>query len=199
MPHAGMRSSLWPCLLGQDVPLHSLEKCVARGCLGIEVSLVGDEVARVDGFVDEFIAALVEFIAGVALDPFPNHLVLGLSGVEALPEVFVEDWLFVGLFPALFLPVGEPVFVQSIDDVFGIRVKHGFARFAQEFQCADGRHQLHAIVRGVPKGSVELLLKLSKDENSSESSGSGVSPSSSIGVNYDRFHREKMKAGNGLY
>jgi len=92
--------------------------------------LVGDEVSSVNGFVDEFIAALVEFIASVSLDPFPNHLVLRLSGVEALPEIFVEDWIFVGFFPSPFFPAGEPVFVQGIDDVFGIGVKRCLTGFA---------------------------------------------------------------------
>jgi len=50
----------------------------------------------------------------VAFDPVPVYLVLFLGGNEALPEVFVEDGLFEGCFPALLFPAFE----HGIDDVF---------------------------------------------------------------------------------
>lgn len=171
------------------------EEGVTGGFLGVEVALIGDVISGVDSLVDEFVAAFVEGVAGVAFDPFPIDLVDCDGGVEALPEVFVEDGFFVGFFPAAFFPAVEPVLGEGVDEVFGVGVDGDVTGFGEEFEGADGGHEFHAIVGGMIVGSVDLLAEFVEKENGSEASGPGVSAGAAIGINVDGFHWPKLGLG----
>src|SRR5690606_25701690 len=64
---------------------------------------------RLDRPPRQFVGAVVHDVVGVALDPFPAHLVSGGCGLERAPEVVVLDRLLVGGLPAVLLPAVNPL------------------------------------------------------------------------------------------
>ena len=66
-----------------------------------------------------FVAAVVFWILGVALDPVVVEFVLLGQGEQPLPEVGIQGGLLVALDPALFLPAPAPARLPRIDDILG--------------------------------------------------------------------------------
>src|SRR5882762_11546863 len=82
---------------------------------------------------------------GVALDPVPGDAVQPGETIELLPQVHVLHWFLVGGAPAAALPVRQP-FADSLLHVLRIGVDLDPARGLEQFQRADDRGELHAIV-----------------------------------------------------
>lgn len=79
------------------------------------ITHVFHQISRFHGEADEFVAAFVFFVASVAFHPIPLDFVRLDGGIEALPEVSVEDGFFVRFPPASFFPAREPIFADGID------------------------------------------------------------------------------------
>src|SRR5579862_9048487 len=103
----------------------SLESSVwiDRGKAGLEFPQKGLEPVRSEllaNFQDfgsgENIAAFVQLVAGVALEPFPGDAMSGGFRVEFFPEILVFHGRLGFGFPAKRLPVPEP-FGDAIADV----------------------------------------------------------------------------------
>ena len=108
----------------------------------------------------QLVAAVVELVVCVALDPVEVHRVDLAQLQKPLPKVRVQGGFFVRLYPALGLPLFGPALFQSVDDIFGIGVKLHNARLFQGLQRCDDPGELHAVVGGLRLPAGELPLKL---------------------------------------
>src|SRR6185295_13739554 len=89
-----------------------------------------------------------------------------LSGecIKAFPQVLVLHRLLVSSTPSPRLPPANPL-LNPFDHVLRIRI-HTRTRafFLQSLESTNRRSELHAIVRGVPLTTVELLLVLTGNQ-----------------------------------
>ena len=65
----------------------------------------------------KLIAAVIEFVLGVALDPVTADLMRIAQLQKLFPEVGVQRRLFIGLFPAVAPPRHRPALAERINDV----------------------------------------------------------------------------------
>ena len=72
-----------------------LQVALVKASVDIEVAAVGRRGGKL-------VAALVELMAGVTLNPDELNLVLAFGGEQALPQIAVLDRLLVGGLPAAF-------------------------------------------------------------------------------------------------
>ena len=136
----------------------------------------------------QLIAAVVELVVGVALDPVEVNSVGLAQRQKPLPEVGVQCGLFVRLHPALGLPAFGPALVQSVDDVFGVGVEFYDARLLQGFQGGDDPGELHAVVGGLRLAPGELPFKFPVLKNGPPASRPRVSRTGPIGIDGNCFH-----------
>src|SRR5690625_2518633 len=82
----------------------------------------------------------------MAARPAPADFVLRGQLEQAFPQITVFDGLAAGGFPAVALPVAEPVFREGVLQVLAVGRYFNAARFLQGFEGPDGSRQLHAVV-----------------------------------------------------
>ena len=78
--------------------------------------------------------------------PIEVHLVRLFRFQKTLPQVGILDRLILPTLPALFDPSLNPVLIECIDHILGIRIKLYLARSVERFQPPDDSHQLHPVI-----------------------------------------------------
>lgn len=115
--------------------------------------------ALVDGFRSQGIAALIEQVAAVALDPACGDFATVRQGKKLLPVFLIGHRLPRRINPALALPALTPL-GQALQGVLAIRHELYLSAFRDARQAFDGRYQLCNLVglRADIAASCELHL-----------------------------------------
>ena len=139
-------------------------------------------------FLDgEAVDHVVHLVAAVALDPLERDLVASgeIQADQWLPQVLVLDRLFIGGFPAIALPACQPL-RDAVAHVFGVRVEVDVTGFFEHVERLDGRHELHAIVRGAGLSPGEFLALRAVDQQGAPTARAiGVGLGAAVGVDRD--------------
>ena len=94
----------------------------------------------------KLVAALVEGIAGMPLDPLEGDPVLLAEGVKLQPKLLVFYVTACCGFPAVSFPVGDPVLGESIFEILAVGVKLRCCWGSEMGERGDGGSQFHAVV-----------------------------------------------------
>src|SRR5574340_1692299 len=135
----------------------------------------------------QLVAAVVVLVRSVSLRPGPQGCVFLRERVEFLPEILVDHRLLLRRNPAAPLPVLDPA-CNAVLHLLGIGDDLHFAGLLQRLQPLDGRHQFHAVVRGVGRTPPHLPFALVVTEDAGPSSGTGVAFAGAVGNQFYFFH-----------
>src|SRR5690606_40364328 len=120
-------------------------------------------------------------MARMSPDPLETHLVLGVYGQEALPEVGV---LLLG--KPLPRPIEHPALLHGVHHILAVANDGDLMTFALErLQRHDHRKQFHAVVRGAAETAPELLAVSPGLQHRAIAAGAGVAAGGTIGVYRD--------------
>lgn len=92
------------------------------------------------------VAAFIFGMTGMTLDPVELHIMLFKKRQKLFPEVYVQGRLFVGFYPALFLPPVNPALCYAVNDVFAVCCKDHTARFFKSRKPRNYAKKLHTVV-----------------------------------------------------
>ncbi len=124
-------------------------------------------------------------MSGVAFDPTEGDIVTRAHRQQSLPEIDVDGAVGLVAFPAVGLPARDPALRHRVDEVFRVAVERDLARVLQGFETGDGRHDLHAVVRGQAVPGTELLLVRTKPQHDAIPARPRVAQAPAIGVDTD--------------
>ena len=86
----------------------------------------------------ELIAPLILWMPSVSLEPVPVDGVCLYESIKGYPQLLIFNRLSVGGFPAVFLPVEDPL-SDPLSQILRVGVEIDFTRFLQRFKSFDSR------------------------------------------------------------
>ena len=135
----------------------------------------------------EPVAAFVFRVTGVSLHPVEGDLVLFEQREEPLPQVNIQRRLFVGLYPAFFLPAIHPTLCNAVNDVFAVSCENYAAGFLEGSETGYHTEQLHTVIGGGAFAAGEFLFDVSEPEHNAVAAGTGVAAARAVGEYLNSF------------
>ena len=93
----------------------------------------------------------------MSLDPVECHLMIFFRLQKALPEIYILHLFVFSALPPLLDPALDPVLVEGVDHILGIRIDLHLTGAVQGFQSHDHRHHLHPVIGGLHISLGQLL------------------------------------------
>ena len=107
--------------------------------------------------------------------------------IQCLPQVDVFHRLPGGGFPALLLPVWQPL-GNAVADVHRIRRQVDLAGLLEGAQRFDGSLQFHTVIGRIPGPTVQVTLAAGKAQQRSPTAGSGIPAAGAVGKDIHLLH-----------
>ena len=134
------------------------------------------------------VATFVIDVSLVTVHPDKTNRVLLQECIEALPQLGIENRLFIGFFPAVFLPIFEPPLVDRLGQIFRVRGQRHVAGFFEKFKRRDRAHQLHSVVGRHRLSARDLFFLAAVYEDRAPSAATGIAPTRTVGINIYVLH-----------
>ena len=112
----------------------------------------------------------------------PHDVVAPRLRDEALPQIAIGDGLSGRAEPAVGLPARPPAITEAVHHVGGIGEEIDAAAAGDRGEAFDGRHQLHALIRGVRLGAADDPLDAVLEEEGRPAARSRVAGAGAVGV-----------------
>ena len=124
---------------------------------------------------------------GVALRPSPRRLVTLRLEFQFNPQVLIHHRLLAGRDPSLALPTVNPL-RDPLHHILRIRSDIYLTQFFEHRQALNGRHQLHAVIRGLRFRAPQFLFVLAKANDAGPTAWTRVANASPVGDQFDVLH-----------
>ena len=108
---------------------------------------------------------------------------------EPQPQIFVLDWLFLGIAPAIALPVVEPVVIEGAGEVRTVSVQVNLAGLTERAEGFQRSRQFHTVVRRLCSISSDDTFVRPKLEDRCPAAWTRVATARAVGINRDVFQR----------
>lgn len=136
----------------------------------------------------QLVAEFVVLRAHVAFCPVEPDLVAGNQKIQRFPEVLVQHVASCLGFPAVSLPVGNPVIGKAFLQILAVRMESHLVpgSVIDDFERFIGRPKLHAVIRayGLASSHIEQLFSQFVEENRRKTAGTiGIDQAGTIGEN----------------
>ena len=135
----------------------------------------------VDAAIGESIRAFVSGVSGVPFDPNPFDFMRRTERVELLPEIGVFNGLFVRCFPAVALPVVDPL-ADSFLHVLRIGVHAKARRLREGFERGNDRREFHPVIRRISFATPQLLFVRTDEQERAPAARPRIAPAAAVGV-----------------
>ena len=84
----------------------------------------------------------------MTFDPIECHLMFFEKRQEHFPEVYIKSRLFVGFYPAFFLPSVDPAFCYAVNNLFAVGSESDLTWFFEGGKPLNNTHQFHSVIGG---------------------------------------------------